>query len=680
MDKGDTDPIWDVVKIIDHATRRVTRRLPRGKTPSETVKDKHIRLLALFGDGDNKWVSMDAVLLQDPIPVMAYLTKNNLIHRDKFKQVKDMMHNTESMECYRRAFKAKVDKAPVYHFGVEIPRSPIHAKLLDMKNGNNSWNEANKKEMKSINEHQVFRLATPKDDMRQYKRIPYQIIYACKHDGRRKARLVAGGHMTAPPTQDIYSGVVGMDTMRLAFAVGAMQKLDVCACDISTAFLYGTTREKVYVVAGPEFGPEMEGKKLIIQGNLYGLKSASAVFHSVASECMRKMGFRPTKVDADLYMRKKDDHYEYLALYVDDVLAWGKDPLKIVEEIKGTFKLRGIGFPDYYLGADVKKIEEKHLQDDGVVLGISARTYIQNTLEKLSKLLDGGPFHKAKSPMMDSYHSELDDTPILNEINASKYRALIGSANWVVTLGRFDVAYATSNLARYSIQPREGHLIALKRVFGYLRTFPSGETLVNTRKMDHSEYKSELPPAWTEFYPDAGEVIPTNAPEPLKMEGQITIYVDADHAHDVVTRRSVTGIMVFINRTLVRYISKRQKTVETSTYGSELVAARIATEIAMEYRYALRMLGIQVNGPCQMFGDNNSVVLNTTLPSSMLKKKHNSVAYHMVREAVAGKIIKFNHIPSEENYADVLTKPLPPAVFHRLVRPILFIRSGSPIS
>jgi len=140
----------------------------------------------------------------------------------------------------------------------------------------------------------------------------------------------------------------------------------------------------------------------------------------------------------------------------------------------------------------------------------------------------------------------------------------------------------------------------------------------------------------------------------------------------------VTGVLVFVNGTLVKYLSKRQKTVETSSFGSELVAVRIAVEIAMEYRYALRMLGVEIDGPCQMFGDNNSVILNTTLPSSQLKKKHNSVAYHAVQEAIAGNIVKFNHIRSEENYADVMTKPLPAMTFHRLIRTLLFARTGTP--
>jgi len=74
-----------------------------------------------------------------------------------------------------------------------------------------------------------------------------------------------------------------------------------------------------------------------------------------------------------------------------------------------------------------------------------------------------------------------------------------------------------------------------------------------------------------------------------------------------------------------------------SNYGAELVAARIATDMVIEMRYILRMLGVPIDGPALMLGDNNSVVLNTSVPSSMLKKKHHAYAYHQVREAIAGK-------------------------------------------
>ena len=112
--------------------------------------------------------------------------------------------------------------------------------------------------------------------------------------------------------------------------------------------------------------------------------------------------------------------------------------------------------------------------------------------------------------------------------------------------------------------------------------------------------------------------------------------------------------------------------METSTYGSELVAARIATEVIMDIRYQLRMLGVPIDGPALLLGDNMSVVLNTTVPSSVLKKKHNAIAYHCVREAIAAKIIRFCHVNSEDNFADVLTKPLANQEFHKLIKPYLF--------
>ena len=123
-------------------------------------------------------------------------------------------------------------------------------------------------------------------------------------------------------------------------------------------------------------------------------------------------------------------------------------------------------------------------------------------------------------------------------------------------------------------------------------------------------------------------------------------------------------MLLCVNRTPVKAYSKRQNTVETSTYGSELVAARIAVEMIIEYRYRLRMMGVTIEGPSVLLVDNEAVVKNTTLPSSTLKKKHNAIAYHKVREAVAAGIVRVAHIRSICNFADILTKPLSPQDFY----------------
>ena len=212
------------------------------------------------------------------------------------------------------------------------------------------------------------------------------------------------------------------------------------------------------------------------------------------------------------------------------------------------------------------------------------------------------------------------------------------------------------------------------RVFGYLKKWPKGTIIIDPKYPDHAQFDVADYDNWKEFYPDVEEMVPKDdeRPKPKGPKVRITVYKDADHAHDLVTRRSVTGVLLFLNNTPVRWISKRQKTVETSTYGSELVAAKIATELVLEYRYALRMMGSEPDGPALMLGDNNSVVMNCTMPSSVLKKKHAACSYHRVREAIAGGILKFAHIPSSMNYSDILTKPLPGPQFRELTKPLLF--------
>ena len=102
------------------------------------------------------------------------------------------------------------------------------------------------------------------------------------------------------------------------------------------------------------------------------------------------------------------------------------------------------------------------------------------------------------------------------------------------------------------------------------------------------------------------------------------------------------------------------------------MAGKQAIELILEYRYMLRMMGARLEKSVLLLGDNNSVVLNTTMPSSVLKKKHCVVSYHKIGEALVAGIVRFSHIPSEMNYADILSKSLGPNAFMNLVKPLLF--------
>jgi hypothetical protein len=161
------------------------------------------------------------------------------------------------------------------------------------------------------------------------------------------------------------------------------------------------------------------------------------------------------------------------------------------------------------------------------------------------------------------------------------------------------------------------------------------------------------------LYGDVKEAIPPNAPKPCGKEVVIRRYVDADHTGERLTRRSRTGYLTFLNMAQTNWFSKRQNSVETSTFGSEFTALKVVTEANRGLRYKLRMLGVPINESSYIFCDNNLVVCNTTTPESTLKKKSNVIAYHCVQEVVAMKEILITYEPTDTNLSDLMTKALP---------------------
>ena len=163
---------------------------------------------------------------------------------------------------------------------------------------------------------------------------------------------------------------------------------------------------------------------------------------------------------------------------------------------------------------------------------------------------------------------------------------------------------------------------------------------------------------WSSFYSELSEELPPMMPEPRGRPVNIYTFVDANHAGNVVTRRSHTGILVFIQNSPILWLSRRQNTVETSTFGSEFVALRTARDLIISLRYKLRMLGVPLEGPAQVFCDNQGVVLNTSIPESVLTKKHNAINYHAVREAAAAGVLEVIKEDTQTNLADLFTKVL----------------------
>ena len=155
----------------------------------------------------------------------------------------------------------------------------------------------------------------------------------------------------------------------------------------------------------------------------------------------------------------------------------------------------------------------------------------------------------------------------------------------------------------------------------------------------------------------------------------MTTYVDANLLHCRATGRSASGILHLINQTPIDWFSKKQGMVEAATYGSEFMAARLAVQQILDLRITLRYMGVPLDGPAWLFGDNEGVIKSSVIPASTLGKRHNALSYHMVRAAIATGIVRFHHIPGKSNVADMLTKHLEPRVLEPLVQPYL-MRQG----
>jgi hypothetical protein len=256
--------------------------------------------MVVWTGGDKLWVTMDDLELHDPFLVTRFSLVNHLAIEPGWTWTKDFVGK---LPIIHHAYKVSRFMMSI-KFEVEVPQNTKKAFEMDQVEGNNLWRDSMQIEIDQLHAHETFIVLEEHQNIPSgYKRIPYHCLYDIKYDGRRKCRLVAGGHMTDPPNEDIFSGVVSMKTVRICFTLAKLNGLDICAGDIGNAYLYGKTKKKVYVIAGPpEFGEKLQGKRLLIDKALYGLKSSLARFHEHLSATLIYMGYKPSKADYDLWM------------------------------------------------------------------------------------------------------------------------------------------------------------------------------------------------------------------------------------------------------------------------------------------------------------------------------------------------------------------------------------------
>ena len=573
-------------------------------------------LKIIWENDEQTWETFTSIKQTDPITLSKYAHEKNMINTPGWKWCKRYSKNPKKFINISKLFANKrLNKGKKYKFGVEIPRNLKHALELDRINQNNLWGEATEKEVNEILEHATFIVV---DDIKKipkdYLYIPLQFVYDNKFDGRRKGRLVGCGNFTDPDITEIYSGVVGIEKVRILFLIADANGLIVIAADVCNAYLNGFTKEKLY--SQIDYG-KLKGKWLIISKALYGLKTSAARWADAIAEILRQIGFLPSYADTEIWMRDKGNYYEYIAVYVDDLIIAAKNPMEIIKELEvaGKYKFKGVGVPEYYLGGDVARRKNGN---ETYTTVLTAKTYIKNIVDKIERLFEI-TLKSYHSPLEGGYHPELDNTPLLEEEEISKYRMLTGSLNWSVTIGRIDVMFAAVTMSRYNHLPREGHMKVMFRIFGYLKYHPKASL-----KMDPS-YPEEpiegiVKANWKHLYPGAHEKLPHNAPVPKGKPIRVWGEFDADNAHDLENRRSVSGVLIYMNNSVVKWYSKRQNTVETSTYGSEVVSCRTAVELLFEMRYCVRMLGVPLLHESWLYGDNQAVIQNCSRPESVNKQ------------------------------------------------------------
>ena len=343
---GDNDE-WRFTAIINHQGPL--------KPHDSNYKGSSWNVHVKWENGETTWEPLSLIARSDPVTCAVYAKNNNLLHLPgwtRFKQLAKrqnrllMMVNQAKLKSFRNR--------PVFKFGVQIPRDHQHAMELDKANGNNLWREAERREFTQIDEYKTFiDLGTNKYPGDGYKKIKVHLVYDCKPTLKRKARLVANGNLTDTPIDSIYSSVVSLRGLKATIFIAELNNLETWSTDVRNAYLEAFTDEKIFIIAGDEFGSRA-GHTLVISKALYGLKSSGKRWWERCSQILADMGFISSWAEDDIWLRQMKDHYEYISRYVDDMAIVSRKPQTIITELRDKYglKLKGSGPIKYHLGCD----------------------------------------------------------------------------------------------------------------------------------------------------------------------------------------------------------------------------------------------------------------------------------------------------------------------------------------
>ena len=443
---------------------------------------------------------------------------------------------------------------------------------------------------------------------------------------KHKARLVAKGFTQQYGTDytDTFAPVVRWESVRAFLAVAVESSMIVHQLDVETAFLHGALQEEIYMSQPQGFvSDRFPDSVCLLKRSLYGLKQSPRCWNSALDLGLKECGFSPTIADPCIYTGLVRNSEVVLGVYVDDMLIASVNS-EVIGSVKSLvaskFAIKDMGVVAYFLGVSVHQREQ--------VIELKQPNYIDNLLHRFG--MEGA--NPTKLPMSpDDTLEQCKDTDARTD--KQLYQQIVGCLMYLATATRPDISFAVHKLGRYACDPGTVHLAAAKRVLAYLK---------GTRDLSLQFRRTG--------------------------STKLVCYVDSDWAGCLDSSRSTSGLVCLLAGGPIAWTSRRQRLVTKSTAEAEFVAlSEVVCEVEW-LRQLLMELGREQSGPTTVFEDNAAALALVNNPTSHQRTKHIMVKLRFVADRVENGTLQVAHIPTEDQIADGLTKPLPLAGLRALIR------------
>ena len=512
--------------------------------------------------------------------------------------------------------------------------------------------------------------------------------YSIKSDGTRRARNCCDGSPRAAPQLKLantYSSCVEQPCMRLFFALCAHDGFISLKVDATNAyanspppaqptFVYIDDQYADWYLA--RFGIALNRDMVLpVQHALQGHPESGALWEKFVNSVIAHHGFKSTTHERSLYQGVYKGHRMLICRQVDDLAIGCVDPAAIRDLVRTICREDGIDLRDEgilksFNGVDVEQTDK--------YIKISCETYIDKLLAHYgwsaagTRETDVKPIEPIAASTLQQLFTDYETSPpdgspehAALELSAgfSYPRSVLGALIYAYVVARPDIGYAVTTLARFSGRPAKSHYDALRRVARYLRI---------TKSWGLHYWRRALLPSLPVgiFQPLPADPSLPSFPEPAQST-LLAGYVDAAHATDLTTRRSITGIVFMFCGGPLAYKSKIQSTVSTSSTETEFLAAVHAAKIAKYLRSILSELGYPQDEPTTLYEDNAAAILMINASRPTPRSRHVDIQHFAIQEWKANREIVLEHIPGIINSADSLTKSLGSTLHHRHLRRLM---------